>query len=139
MRKIQNIQKPAPAPIEQAINALRLTSQACQLFQQQPATEQRRLLQVLVRRAAWQAGTFAHDSVRTARDSAAFEPEESRKRKGDRRFRVEFWELAPRRGRVSNFCGLSVGGGSGCLPADSTTYGCVSTSGETQIFTAAYF
>jgi hypothetical protein len=109
------------------------------LFQQQPATEQRRLLQVLVRRAAWQAGTLAHDPVRTARDSAAFEPGESRKRKGDRRFRVEFWELAPRRGRVSNFCGLSVGGGSGCLPADSMTYGCVSTSGETQIFTAAYF
>ena len=58
MRKIQNIQKPAPAPIEQAINALRLTSQACQLFQQQPATEQRRLIQVLIQRAAWKEGAL---------------------------------------------------------------------------------
>ena len=42
LRKIQEIRKAAPAPIEQAIDTLRLTSQACQMFQQQPATEQRR-------------------------------------------------------------------------------------------------
>ena len=46
------------APIEQAIDALRLTSQACQLFQLQPATEQRQLLQVLIQLAAWKEGTL---------------------------------------------------------------------------------
>jgi DNA invertase Pin-like site-specific DNA recombinase len=54
--KIQEIRKAAPAPIEQVIDAMRLTSQACQMFQQQPATEQRRLLQVLIQRAAWKDG-----------------------------------------------------------------------------------
>jgi site-specific DNA recombinase len=54
--KIQEIRKAAPAPIEQAIDTLRLTSQACQMFQQQPATEQRRLLQMLIQRAAWKDG-----------------------------------------------------------------------------------
>ena len=58
LRKIHEIQAAAPAPIEQAIDALRLTSQACQLFQQQPATEQRRLLQVLIQRAAWREGAL---------------------------------------------------------------------------------
>ena len=56
--KIQEIRKAAPAPIEQAIDTLRLTSQACQLFQQQPATEQRRLLQILIQRAAWKDGAL---------------------------------------------------------------------------------
>jgi DNA invertase Pin-like site-specific DNA recombinase len=58
LRKIHDIQAAAPAPIEQAIDALRLTSQACQLFQQQPATEQRRLLQVLIQGAAWKDGAL---------------------------------------------------------------------------------
>ena len=58
MSKILDIQKAAPAPIEQAIDTLRLTSQACELFQQQPASEQRRLLQVLIQRAAWQDGAL---------------------------------------------------------------------------------
>jgi len=31
-----------------------------------------------------------------------------------------FWGVAPRRGRVSNFCGLSAAGDPGGLPADST-------------------
>jgi DNA invertase Pin-like site-specific DNA recombinase len=53
LRKIHDIRSAAPAPIEQAIDALRLTSQACQLFQLQPASEQRRLLQVLIQGAAW--------------------------------------------------------------------------------------
>jgi hypothetical protein len=58
LRKIHDIQTAAPAPIEQAIDTLRLTSQACQMFQQQPATEQRRLLQVLIERAAWKDGAL---------------------------------------------------------------------------------
>ena len=58
LRKIQEIQQAAPAPIEQAIDTLRLTSEACELFQQQTATEQRRLLHVLIQRAAWQDGAL---------------------------------------------------------------------------------
>ena len=56
--KIREIRKAAPAPIEQAIDTMRLTSQACQMFQQQPASEQRRLLQVLIQRAAWREGAL---------------------------------------------------------------------------------
>lgn len=54
LRKIQDIQNAAPAPVDQAIDTLRLTSQACQLFLQQPAEEQRRLLQVVIQKASWQ-------------------------------------------------------------------------------------
>ena len=37
---------------------LRLTSCASELFRQQPAAEQRRLLQVVVEKAAWQDGAL---------------------------------------------------------------------------------
>ena len=57
-RKIQKIQKAAPAPIDQAVDMLRLTSRANELFLQQPAAEQRRLLQVVVEKAAWQDGAL---------------------------------------------------------------------------------
>jgi hypothetical protein len=58
LRKIQDIQKAAPAPIDQAIDMLRLTSRASELFLQQPAAEQRRLLQTLVEKAAWKDGAL---------------------------------------------------------------------------------
>jgi hypothetical protein len=58
LRKIQDIRKAAPAPIDQAIDMLRLTSRASELFLQQPAAEQRRLFQVVVEKAAWQHGTL---------------------------------------------------------------------------------
>jgi hypothetical protein len=57
-RKIQDVQKATPAPIDQAVETLRLTSRASELFLQQPATEQRRLLQVVVEKAAWQDGAL---------------------------------------------------------------------------------
>ncbi len=57
-RKIQEIQNATPAPIEQAVNTLRLTSQASELFLQQSAEEQRRLLQVVVEQASWQNGVL---------------------------------------------------------------------------------
>ncbi|MGA7414548.1 MAG: recombinase family protein [Bryobacteraceae bacterium] len=57
-RKIQDIQKATPAPVDQAVDMLRLTSQASELFLQQPAAEQRRLLQVVVEKAAWQDGAL---------------------------------------------------------------------------------
>jgi site-specific DNA recombinase len=54
LRKIQNIEKATPAPIEQAVDMLRLTSRASELFSQQSAAEQRRLLQVVIEKAEWQ-------------------------------------------------------------------------------------
>jgi site-specific DNA recombinase len=56
--KIQNIRKVETAPIDQAINMVRLTSRASELFLRQPATEQRRFLQVVVEKAAWQHGAL---------------------------------------------------------------------------------
>jgi len=56
LRKIRDIQAVAPAPVEQAVEIMRLTSRASDLFLQQPAAEQRRLLQVVIEKAAWQHG-----------------------------------------------------------------------------------
>jgi site-specific DNA recombinase len=61
-RKIQDIQKAALAPVDQAIDMLRLTSRASALFLQQPALEQRRLLQTVVESAAWKDGAL-HTTV----------------------------------------------------------------------------
>jgi site-specific DNA recombinase len=57
-RKIQETLKATPAPIDRALDILRLTSRASELFLQQPAAEQRRLLQVVVEKAAWQDGAL---------------------------------------------------------------------------------
>jgi site-specific DNA recombinase len=57
-RKIHDIRKATPAPIDQAVDMLRLTSRASELFLQQPAAEQRRLLQVVVDKSAWQDGAL---------------------------------------------------------------------------------
>ena len=56
--KIQGIQKAALAPVDQAVDMLRLTSRASELFLQQSAAEQRRLLQVVVEKAAWRDGAL---------------------------------------------------------------------------------
>ena len=56
LRKIQGIEKATPVPVDQAIDMLRLTSRASELFLQQSAAEQRRLLKVVVEKAAWQDG-----------------------------------------------------------------------------------
>lgn len=63
--KIQSIQKVALASVDQAIDMLRLTSRASELFLQQPASEQRRLLQTVVEKAAWKGGAL---------QTALFEP-----------------------------------------------------------------
>jgi hypothetical protein len=65
LRKIQDIRKATPAPVDQAIDMLRLTSRASELFLQQPAIEQRRLLQTVVEKASWKDGTL---------QTALFEP-----------------------------------------------------------------
>jgi site-specific DNA recombinase len=83
-RRIQDIQKATPAPVDQAVDLLRLTSRASELFLQQPAVEQRRLLQSVVEKAAWKNGAL---------QTALFEPfeilrhsnqESSRKEKENR-------------------------------------------------------
>ena len=56
LAKIQGVRRAAPAPVDQAIDMLQLTSRASELFLQQPAAEQRRLLQVVIEQAAWQGG-----------------------------------------------------------------------------------
>jgi hypothetical protein len=56
--KIQDVQKAALAPIDYAIDMLRPTSRASELFLQQTAAEQRRLLQAVVEKAAWQGGAL---------------------------------------------------------------------------------
>jgi hypothetical protein len=65
LRKIQDIQKATPAPLDRAIDMLRLTSRASELFLQQTAMEQRRLLKTVVEKAAWKDGTL---------QTALFEP-----------------------------------------------------------------
>jgi hypothetical protein len=55
-RRIQDIQRTMPAPVDQAIDMLRLTSRAGELFLQQPALEQRRILQTVIEKAAWKDG-----------------------------------------------------------------------------------
>ena len=56
MQRIHDIQSATPAPVEQAIDMMRLTSRAAELFLQQTGAEQRRLLQVVIKNAIWQDG-----------------------------------------------------------------------------------
>jgi len=56
IRRINDVRSSAPAPVETAVDALRLTSRACELFEQQTLSEQRRLLQLLIKNASWQQG-----------------------------------------------------------------------------------
>jgi site-specific DNA recombinase len=53
LRKIQDLEKATPAPIDQAVDLLQLTSRASELFLQQSAPEQRRLLNVVIEEASW--------------------------------------------------------------------------------------
>ncbi len=52
-RKARNIQSAATVPINQAIDMMRLTSRASELFLEQPAAEQRRFLGTVVEKATW--------------------------------------------------------------------------------------
>jgi hypothetical protein len=56
LRQIQDIQNATPSPVDQAVDLLRLTSQATEFFLQQCAAEQRRLLQTVVAKATWKDG-----------------------------------------------------------------------------------
>jgi site-specific DNA recombinase len=65
LAKIRHIEQTAPAPIGQAIDMMGLMSRASELFLEQPAAEKRRLLQVVVEKAAWKGGQL---------QTALFEP-----------------------------------------------------------------
>ncbi len=56
LRKLEDIHKAAPFPVDQAIDMMGLMSRASELFQGQPAPEQRRLIKVVVERAEWKDG-----------------------------------------------------------------------------------
>lgn len=56
LRKVQEAQNATPAPLDQAIETLCLTSNACELLMQQSAEQQRWLLRVLIKNASWQDG-----------------------------------------------------------------------------------
>jgi DNA invertase Pin-like site-specific DNA recombinase len=58
LRKIQGIEKATLPPVDHAIDMLSLTSRASELFLQQPAREQRRLLQAVVEKASWKNGAL---------------------------------------------------------------------------------
>jgi site-specific DNA recombinase len=58
VNKIQSMEKTKPAPVDQAIDMLRLTSRASESFLLQPGAEQRRLLKVVVEKANWQDGAL---------------------------------------------------------------------------------
>jgi site-specific DNA recombinase len=55
-RRIEDVRTSAPAPVEDALNLIRLTSKAAALFLERDGQEQRRLIRTLVRTAAWQGG-----------------------------------------------------------------------------------
>jgi len=78
--KIKGIEKATPAPIDQAIDMLRLTSRASKLFLQQPALEQRRLLQTVVEKASWKEGRLR---------TALFEPFEILRRSNQQSYSKE--------------------------------------------------
>ncbi len=81
---------------------LRLTSRASELFLQQPAVEQRRLLQMVVQKAAWKDGTL---------QTALFEPfeilrhsnQETYRKERRKRGLHENWESGSPRTRFCNF------------------------------------
>jgi site-specific DNA recombinase len=80
LRKIQDIRKATPVPVDEAIDMLRLTSRASELFLQKPAVEQRRLLHMVVQKAAWKDGTL---------QAALFEPFEILRHSNQESYRKE--------------------------------------------------
>jgi hypothetical protein len=105
--QIQNIQRAAPAPVDQAVDMMRLTSQACKLFLQQPANEQRRMLQTLIKNAASREGAL-RTTLFEPFDGLRHSNSESRrkeKEKGKSMTDIEIWlpTLDTFRTHFSNF------------------------------------
>jgi len=72
------------AIFQQAIDTLRLTSRASELFLQQPAFEQRRLLRTVVEKATWKEGAL---------QTALFEPFEILRHSNQESYRKENEEV----------------------------------------------
>lgn len=66
--------------MDQAIDMLRLTSRASELFLQQPGAEQRRLLQTVLEKVAWKDGGL---------QTALFEPFEILRHSNQENYRKE--------------------------------------------------
>ena len=80
LRKIQDIEKATPTPVDHAIDMLRPTSRASELFLRQPASEQRRLLQTVIEKASWKEGSL---------QTALFEPFEILRHSNQESYRKE--------------------------------------------------
>jgi site-specific DNA recombinase len=78
--QIQKIQTAAPAPIDEAVDIIRLMSRVSELFSQQPAAEQRRLLRVVFEKASWKGGAL---------QTTLFEPFEILRRSNRESYRKE--------------------------------------------------
>ena len=77
LRKIQAIEKATPAPVDQAVDMLRLTSRASELFLQQPAGRATALAPDGRREGRLEGRYFADGPVRTVRNLAPLEPGKS--------------------------------------------------------------
>jgi site-specific DNA recombinase len=84
LRKIQDIRKATPAPVDRAIEMLRLTSRASELFLEQPAAEQRRLLGTVWKRRRGKGGAL---------QTALFEPFEILRHSNRESYRKERTKL----------------------------------------------
>jgi site-specific DNA recombinase len=80
LAKIRHLELTAPAPVDQAIEMMGLMSRASELFLEQPAAEKRRLLQVVIEKAAWKGGQL---------QTALFEPFEILRRSNQESSREE--------------------------------------------------
>ena len=60
LRRIDRIRATAPAPVQEAINVMELTSRAAELFAIQPAHEKQAFLRLVLKSASW-----AHGQLRT--------------------------------------------------------------------------
>jgi hypothetical protein len=71
--RIRDIERSTPAPVDQAIDMMGFMSRASALFLQQPDVEKRRLLQIVVEKAAWKGGQL-QTALFEPVDLAALEP-----------------------------------------------------------------
>src|SRR5260370_3150949 len=97
LEKIRNVHTSAPAPVDQAVDMLRITSRASELFLQQPAAEQRRLLQAVVEKAPWQDRELRTTLFEPFEILRRSNKESYRKEKENSGVRTRFENLAPQK------------------------------------------
>jgi hypothetical protein len=62
VRKANEIRVAEPAPVEEALNLMDVTSRAADLFSVQPAHEQQRFLRLVLKNASWKGGELQTES-----------------------------------------------------------------------------